>query len=515
MLLAELVACSKSVAETRSRKAKIEFLTTCIRALAPEEVAIGVGFLAGTMRQGRIGLGYAAVMREAPPPAERATLSIREVDALFARIQACAGVGSQGERARLRDELLGRATAPEQAFLRMLLVGELRQGALEGIVVEAVARAAGAAPAGVRRATMLSGDLGAVAEKAMKEGDAGLAGFSLTLFQPLQLMLAQTSEGPGEALEALGEAALEWKLDGARVQVHKSGDDVAVYSRRLNEVTHAVPEVVDLVRALPARELLLDGEVIALKSDGTPQPFQATMRRFGRKLDVEAQRREMPLHPFFFDVLHADGETLLDAPASERFLRMDQLLPEASRIRRVVTADPEAADAFLDAALEAGHEGIMAKALASTYAAGRRGAEWLKIKPAHTLDLVVLGAEWGHGRRRGFLSNLHLGARNDEGAFTMLGKTFKGMTDEMLRWQTQKLEELAIGRDAYTVYVRPELVVEIALNDVQESPHYPGGLALRFARVKRYRPDKRAEDADTMDTVRRIHAESAKAKRRP
>jgi DNA ligase-1 len=348
----------------------------------------------------------------------------------------------------------------------------------------------------------------------MREGDAGLSGFSLTLFRPLQLMLAQTCEGPAEALEALGEAALEWKLDGARVQVHKSGGDVAVYSRRLNEVTGAVPEIVEIVRAMPAREIVLDGEVIALRPDGAPHPFQTTMRRFGRKLDVDALRRELPLVPFFFDCLHAEGDTLLDRPARERFELLDALVPEPSRVRRIVTASPEAADAFLDDALAAGHEGIMAKSLAAAYAAGRRGAEWLKVKPAHTLDLVVLAADWGHGRRQGYLSNLHLGARNDDGSFTMLGKTFKGMTDELLRWQTQKLQEIALGRDAYTVHVRPELVVEIALNDVQTSPHYPGGLALRFARVKRYRPDKRAEDADTLEMVRRLHQGSAAAKRR-
>jgi len=318
-------------------------------------------------------------------------------------------------------------------------------------------------------------------------------------------MLAQTAEDAADAVGRLGRAALEFKLDGARVQLHKRDDEVKVYSRSLKDVTAAVPELVERVRALPAGELILDGETIALRADGTPQPFQTTMRRFGRRLEVDRLRRELPLTPFFFDLLYLDGQPLLDEPEEQRFAALSKVTSGGLLVPRTVTAAADEAQAFLEQALARGHEGIMAKALDAPYEAGGRGQRWLKVKPAHTLDLVVLAAEWGHGRRRGWLSNLHLGARDPEaGGFVMLGKTFKGMTDEMLAWQTERLLELEIGRDAYTVHVRPELVVEVAFNDVQASPHYPGGLALRFARVKRYRPDKNAAQADTVATVRQI-----------
>src|SRR5436305_1033121 len=356
----------------------------------------------------------------------------------------------------------------------------------------------------VRRALMLAGELPEVARAVLTEGRPGLARFRLELFRPLQPMLASPAGDVSEALERLGEAAFELKLDGARVQVHKAGDEVRVYSRRGNEVTPAVPELVATVQALPARQAILDGEVIALRPDGAPLPFLVTMRRFGRKLDIARLRGELPLTSFFFDVLHLDGEDLLDRPAGERFAALGGAVPGLT-VPRIVTADAEEADAFFADALERGHEGMMAKALDAPYEAGRRGFAWLKIKPAHTLDLVILAAEWGHGRRQGWLSNLHLGARDpDNGGFVMLGKTFKGLTDEMLAWQTQKLQELALGTDSWTVYVRPELVVEVAFSDVQESPQYPGGMALRFARVKRYREDKTAEEADTIGTVRGI-----------
>jgi DNA ligase-1 len=351
---------------------------------------------------------------------------------------------------------------------------------------------------------MLAGELPEVARAVLTEGRSGLARFHLQLFRPLQPMLASPAADLSEALDRLGEAALELKLDGARVQVHKAGDDVRVYSRRGNDVTLAVPELVETVQALPARQLLLDGETIALRPDGSPLPFQATMRRFGRKLDVDRLRGELPLTSFFFDILHLDGQDLIDRPAGERFAAMAEAMPDLT-VPRLVTADSDEADAFFAQALAQGHEGIMAKATDGPYEAGRRGFSWLKIKPAHTLDLVVLAAEWGHGRRQGWLSNLHLGARDpDNGGFVMLGKTFKGMTDERLAWQTKRLQELALGTDSWTVHVRPELVVEVAFSDVQESPQYPGGMALRFARVKRYREDKTAAEADTIGAVRKI-----------
>jgi DNA ligase-1 len=369
---------------------------------------------------------------------------------------------------------------------------------------EGIARAAGVPVGEIRRAVMLAGDLWAVAHAGLTEGSTGLAAFRLELFQPVQPMLAQPAGDLGEALERIGEAALEYKLDGARVQVHKSGDEVRVFSRQLNDVTPAVPELVEAVRALPARELILDGEVLALRPDGAPHPFQVTMRRFGRKLDVERIRRELPLTPSFFDVLRIDGEDVFGRPARERFEALRGLAPGLV-VPRLVTADLAEAEAFLDEALRRGHEGVMAKSPVSAYEAGNRGLSWLKIKPAHTLDLVVLAAEWGHGRRRGWLSNLHLGARDPvSGGFVMVGKTFKGMTDAMLAWQTEKFRELAVSDDGYTAQLRPELVVEVAFSDVQESPHYAGGMALRFARVKRYREDKRALEADTTESIRAI-----------
>ncbi|HSA81564.1 MAG TPA: ATP-dependent DNA ligase, partial [Geminicoccaceae bacterium] len=416
------------------------------------------------------------------------------------------------ERLRLLSELFARATEPEQDFLLRLLVGELRQGALEGVMIEAIAKAAKLPASEVRRAAMLAGDLEVVAQAALGEGAAGLARFAVQLFRPVQPMLAQPAEDAADALARLGEAAFEWKLDGARIQVHKGGDQVRVFTRKLNEVTGAVPEIVEVARALPAPELILDGEAIALRPDGRPQPFQITMRRFGRKLDVEAMRAQLPLHCFFFDALALAGETLIDRPGRERLAALDAALPGEVRIPRIVTGRLEDALAFIKDALERGHEGAMAKALDAPYEAGRRGAGWLKVKQAHTLDLVVLAAEWGSGRRRGWLSNLHLGARDEEaGGFVMLGKTFKGLTDQLLAWQTEQFLAREIARDSSTVHVRPELVVEIAFNDLQASPHYPGGLALRFARVKAYRSDKAPEDADTIATVRAIYARQAGA----
>jgi DNA ligase-1 len=385
-------------------------------------------------------------------------------------------------------------------------MGELRQGALEGLLLEAIAKAAGLAPDAVRQAAMYSGDVGRVARASLEEGAAGLSRFTLQLLSPVSPMLANPAEDVEAALERLGEAAFEYKVDGARIQLHKAGDQVRVFTRHLQDATDRVPEIVEWARALPARELVLEGEAIALRPDGRPQPFQATMSRFGRSRNVAAAREQAALSPFFFDLLLREGEgPLVALPYAERAARLAETVERERLLPRIVTADPAEAERFLAQAFDAGHEGLMAKSLSAPYAAGQRGFNWLKLKSAHTLDLVVIAVEWGSGRRQGWLSNLHLGARDPEsGRFIMLGKTFKGLTDEMLRWQTEKLLSLETARDAYTVYVRPELVVEIAFSDVQESPRSPAGLALRFARVKRYRPEKPATEADTIGSVREI-----------
>jgi DNA ligase-1 len=507
MKLLEVVENSRQVAEVSGRLKKISLLASLLTRAAPEEIEIAVSFLSGSYRQQKLNVGYAALQNAAEGrPAETASLRLTDVDTTFERIaRVPAGKGSTGERQRLLRELFARATAEEQDFLFRMVTGELRQGATEGLMLEAVAKASQLPAERVRRARMMAGDLATVARAALTGDTETLAGMSTQLFRPVHPMLAGSAEDPAVAIEELGEAALEYKLDGARIQIHKAGDQVAVYSRRLNDVTPAVPELVDLVRALPARELILDGEVIALRENGTPHPFQVTMSRFGSRLETDRIRREVPLTPFFFDLLYMDGGALVDEPAHRRLEVLGELAP-GMIVPRLVTASAEDASRFLAAALERGHEGIMAKALDATYEAGHRGRRWLKIKPANTLDLVVLAAEWGHGRRQGWLSNLHLGARNPEsGGFVMLGKTFKGMTDEMLAWQTQRLLELEIARDGITVHVRPELVLEVAFNEVQGSTQYPGGVALRFARIKRYRTDKTADQADTIGTVQQIY----------
>jgi DNA ligase-1 len=504
---AEVVRTSARVAATASRLEKIDALARCLRALAPEEIEIAIAYLSGETRQGRIGLGYGALIAARGAPAGEERLTPEDVDGAFAALAAIKGKGSAGERAKKLAALFSAATAQEQDFLVRLVVGELRQGALEGVMLEAIAAAAGLPAPDVRRAAMLAGGLGIVARAALSEGAAGLARFSVRAMQPLLPMLAQTAEDTDAALAALGNALLEWKLDGARVQVHKAAGEVKVFTRSLKEVTAAVPEIVAIARALPAESLILDGEAIALRPNGTAHPFQVTMRRFGRRLEVEAARGELPLSAFFFDCLLRDGEPLIDHPARERLRALDAVLEPKHVMPRIVTDDRDRARAFYEQALSHGHEGIMAKSLDARYEAGRRGAGWLKVKQAKTLDLVVLAAEWGHGRRRGRLSNLHLGARDPErGGFVMLGKTFKGMTDEMLDWQTRELLARETHRDDWVVHVRPELVVEIAFNDLQESPQYAGGLALRFARIKGYRADKGADEADTIDTVRRLYA---------
>jgi DNA ligase-1 len=505
MLLEEIARTSTDVSATTARLAKIERLAACLARLAPDEVPLAVAYLSGTLPQRTIGVGWAA-LRDLPQPATSPSLELLEVHAALERIRAATGKGSQATRRRELSDLFGRTTEPERRFLTGLLSGELRQGALEGVMLDAVARASGASPREVRRAAMLVGNLGVVAMAAIADGPAGLAGFRLTLLRPMQPMLAQTAEDVDQALSRVSPAAVEWKLDGARIQLHRVGDEVRVFTRNLADASARVPELVDAALSLPVQAVLLDGEAIALRRDGRPHPFQITMSRFGSRSAVDEIRRIIPLSPFFFDCLHLDGEDLIDRPANERFEALARGVPQQLRVSREVVTGPRQARNMFQEALARGHEGVMVKALDSPYEAGRRGASWLKVKRAHTLDLVVLAAEWGHGRRRGWLSNLHLGARDPGGGFVMLGKTFKGMTDKMLAWQTERLLELETGRDEYTVDVRPELVVEVAFDGLQSSRRYPGGLALRFARVKGYRPDKRPEEADTIETVRALHA---------
>jgi DNA ligase-1 len=513
MDLRELVDVSTAVAQTGGRLEKIARLAALLERLPHDEVEIVVGFLTGSPRQGRLGVGWsqlsdarAAVDGTTPPAGHAATpLTVRELDEVFERLTKIAGRGSTRERVALLRDLLSRVTPDERDFIVRLIFGELRQGALEGVLLEAIARAARVPAATVRRAAMMAGALGPVARAALEDGESALSAFIVQLFRPLQPMLAETAADLSDALAYSANGSLEVKLDGARIQVHKEGDEVKAFSRNLRDVTAAVPEVVDVVRALPARSAILDGEVIALRPDATPQPFQVTMQRFGRRLNVDEMRQTLPLSPFFFDLLYLDGNSLLDEPQSRRFGALAGLAPAPLVIPHLAGATPDEAGAFLDAALRRGHEGVMVKAPDAPYAAGGRGRAWLKVKSVRTLDLAVLAVEWGSGRRKGWLSNLHLGARDPErGGFVMLGKTFKGLTDETLTWQTRELLAREIGRDNYTVYVRPELVVEIAFNDIQESPQYPGGLALRFARVKRYRTDKTGEQADTIADVQAI-----------
>jgi DNA ligase-1 len=497
MKLQEVVSASSAVAATSSRLKKISTLADLFGHVPPNEIPIAVGFLTGWPRQGKLGVGWAGVSRAREcEPATVATLDLRDVDNTFDRLQNTTGKNSGAERARILTDLFSRATADEQSFLASLIIGEVRQGALEGVLLEGIAKASGLTGDKVRRAAMMAGDLGVVAQVALSEGEAGLAKYQLEVFRPVQPMLADSAETVADAMSDAGVVSVEWKLDGARIQVHRRDDRVAIYTRNLNDVTDALPEVVEAVRNLPARELVLDGEVIALMADGKPHSFQTTMRRFGRDSDL-------PLNAFFFDVLLHDGDSIIDDPLSSRLERLDQVIPDALRVPRIITANLDDAVRFQTDALAIGHEGVMVKTLSAPYAAGRRGSAWLKVKQARTLDLVVLAVEWGSGRRKGWLSNIHLGARDPKtGEFVMLGKTFKGMTDEILKWQTEQFLAREVRRDGHIVYVRPELVVEIAFNEVQHSPHYPGGVALRFARVKGYRPDKKPEEADTIDAVR-------------
>jgi DNA ligase-1 len=501
MLLCDVAAASLDVAATSSRLAKVARLAEALERARPEEMRVAVSYLSGVIPQGAIGVGWAA-LREPTAPAQEPTLELLEVDATMSRLRVISGAGSKARRADELAHLLGRATEPEQRLLVGLFLGELRQGALEGVMTDAVARVAGVEPAAIRRAAMVTGDLPAVAEAVAREGSDALAGFQLEPLRPVGPMLAQTADDVETALARVEPSYVEWKLDGVRIQAHRAGDEIAVYTRNLADITARVPEIVEVVRGLDVSAVVLDGEAIALRDDGRPYPFQVTMSRFGTKA-AGAQRA---LSVFFFDCIYVDGEDLSDRPARERLARLDASVPPAYVVPRLEAPTEEEARRFVADTLARGHEGVMVKSLDGAYEAGRRGAGWLKVKPAHTLDLVVLAAEWGHGRRQGKLSNLHLGARDPaSGGFVMLGKTFKGMTDALLAWQTERLLELETHREGHVVHVRPELVVEIAFDGVQSSTRYPGGMALRFARVKGYRPDKPVGEADTVETLRCIH----------
>lgn len=504
VLLDVLSATSAEVAATSARSAKIRLIADCLRAAEPADVPIVVAYLAGELRQRKPGVGPAA-LRDLPEPAASPALTVGEVDAAFAAMAALSGPGSATRRTEQFRQLTARATAAEQRLIAALVAGGLRQGAMDGVMVEAVIAATGLPASDVRRAVMMAGGVGPVAVAALTDGAAGIAEFALQVGRPVRPMLAQPGTDVEAALSRTGPAAVEWKLDGIRVQVHRDGAEVGVFTRSLDDITARVPEVVAAVRELQVRSVVLDGEAIALRPDGRPLPFQATAAR-GAQQDAGVNGR-VPLTSFFFDCLHLDGADLTGTSAATRRAELERVVPPSLLVpRREVASAAEAAE-FLAAALAAGHEGVVVKSLVAGYDAGRRGAGWVKVKPRHTLDLVVLAVEWGHGRRRGRLSNLHLGARDPAGGFVMLGKTFKGMTDELLTWQTQRFQELKLEDNGWVVTVRPEQVVEIAFDGVQRSPRYPAGLALRFARVLRYRDDKPAAEADTIDTVRAIHAQ--------
>ena len=502
----DLVRTSAAVAATSARSEKVALLADRIRSFeGAEEIRCGVSFLTGEPRQGKVGVGWASLspMSDLPSAAD-GSLSVCDIDAAIAGLTELGGSGSVAARSAALSTLFGACTRDEGSFLVRLLTGELRQGALAGVVADAVAKAAGVPLSVVRRAAMLAGDLPHVAAIALTEGRAGLEAVGLRPLHPVQPMLASTSSSVAEAMATVGGDAVsvEWKLDGARVQAHREGDEVRLFTRNLNDVTSRLGGVVDVVRSLPcASSVVLDGEVIGLgDEDERPEAFQDTMSRFGR----HAGDAGTGLVVRFFDVLHVDGRDLIDEPlADRRTILADVTGPW--QVPGVVTGDVEEAQAFADGALALGHEGVMVKSVASAYEAGRRGGSWRKVKPVRTLDLVVLGAEWGHGRRQGWLSNLHLGARDPESdGFVMVGKTFKGLTDAMLAWQTERLQALATHERGITVFVRPSLVVEIALDGAQSSTRYPGGVALRFARVKRYREDKAPEEADTLNAVRAL-----------
>jgi DNA ligase-1 len=496
-LLADVVAASAEVAETSARSRKITILAELLSRLERDEVPVAVGLLAGSPRQGRIGIGYSALSALQQAPAGEPSLTIADLDRAITAVQETTGSGSSAARRELLAETFSRATEEEADFMRRLFTGGLRQGALAGLMVDAIAKAAGVSADVARRTLMLSGDLTRTAEIAMTEGEEGLRAVGFELFRPVFPMLASTAESVADAVAGFERASVEWKLDGIRIQIHRRGDEVRIYTRNLNEITHALPGIAEAVRGLPVQQAVLDGEALWMGDDG-PAAFQDTVSR------IDNDARPEGIQTFLFDLLHVDGDDLLDVPLEQRAARLEEIAPEL-RVPGVITSDPEKGQLVLDEALAAGHEGVVVKDAASLYGAGRRGKAWRKVKPVRTYDLVVLGAEWGHGRRSGWLSNLHLGARGAEPSeFVMVGKCFKGLTDELLEWQTKELLARAVDRRGIAVITRPDLVVEVALDGVQSSTRYAGGVALRFARVKRYRPDKNAEDADTIDDLRAL-----------
>jgi DNA ligase-1 len=496
-LLTDVVTASHDVATTSSRSRKVAILAALLRGLDASEVPICVAFLSGVPRQGRVGVGYSTIYGIQLLPAGEPSLTVSDLDRAITDIDDAAGGGSATTRKQLLAELLGRATEPEAEFVRRLFTGELRQGALAGLMADAVAKAAGVSSETARRALMLSGDLSQMAEIAMISGEEGLRDVGFEMFRPILPMLASTSTSVADAISGFERASVEWKLDGIRIQIHRREGEVRIYTRNLNEITTALPGIVDAVLRLPVRQAVLDGEALWMGDDG-PAAFQHTVSQIDSNAPPEG------IVTFLFDLLHVDGEDLLDSPLHERAARLEAIAPQL-KIPSMLTSDPDAAQRVLDESLRAGHEGVVVKDASSPYAAGRRGRAWRKVKPVRTYDLVVLAAEWGHGRRQGWLSNLHLGARDpSSGEFVMVGKCFKGLTDELLQWQTQELLARETGRRGIAVLVRPELVVEIALDGVQSSTRYPGGVALRFARVKRYRPDKNSGEADTIEDLRAL-----------
>ncbi len=504
MRLDDVVDTTRTISATRSRLAKIDALATLLVEAEAEEIPVLVGLLLAAPRQGRLGIGWRGISTLEVTHAEASTLTLVEVDDVLDALASASGSGSVSARNDLLTSLAARVTTDEWDFLVRVMLGELRTGALAGVLLDAVAKASERPPASVRRAAMLAGDVGETALLALTGTAEQLDAVGLVVGRPVLPMLASTAATPTAALETTGLASVEYKLDGARIQVHRHGDEIGVYTRSLADITHRVPEIAEIVRALPVHDVILDGETLALDEDGGPRPFQETMSRFGADA-----ARDLALRPWFFDVLHVDGRDLVDEPLSVRLGELDRVAG-GWRMPGIVTDDAEAAERLSREALAAGHEGVVVKSVDSPYTAGRRGTSWVKVKPVLTYDLVVLGAEWGSGRRRGWLSNLHLGARDPDGefgepgGFVMVGKTFKGLTDELLRWQTETFPQYERGRTAYAVSLRPELVVEIAIDGVQRSPRYPGGIALRFARVKHYRPDKAAADADTIQTLRSL-----------
>lgn len=511
MLLARVAEVSREVAAVSARSRKIGLLAELFAEALPEESPLVIAYLSGRLPQGRIGVGWSVLKNVVPPavpPVEVPGLTLAGVDAVLSELAAVSGAGVRAARDRLVRGLFGAATLEEQELLLRLLSGEVRQGALDAVALEGVAKAASVPAAELRRAVMLEGSLPPVAQAVLAQGRTGLDRFTLRVGSPVQPMLAHTAATVAEAITVLGPCVVEEKLDGFRIQVHRLGDDIRVHTRSLDDITDRLPEVVAVARAVPADAFILDGEVIALDpGTGRPAAFQSIAARVGSRTDVAGARAALPLTPVFFDVLAADGESLIDRPGRDRHAVLARLLPEPHRVGRLVVTDPadpagiDAAERFFIETLERGHEGVLVKALDAPYVAGRRGRTWLKVKPVHTVDLVVIAVERGHGRRTGLLSNLHLGARAADGDFVMLGKTFKGLTDEMLRWQTERLGELAVADDGFTVRVRPELVVEIAYDGLQRSTRYPAGVTLRFARVVRHRPDKPASEADTVEGI--------------